>query len=286
MGNTLKVNVEPGTPDTSAHDAEMAKRGEALVKGEQPPTSDNKKDTSSDEGFLGGKYKTTEELEEGYKNLQREYQKLKEGNPKEDNSDAADSDSDGNADTSSSSDGADDNSSDDLNIQAKDTVEGLGLDFDALNEEYQEAGELSEDTYKALEEKGLPKSVVDSYIAGQEALATKARNEVYDSVGGQETYTAMTEWASTALPPAEIEAYNKALEGSQADTLLAAKGLLQKFTEAQGTTPKILTGDGNTPPGGGYRSWAEVQADMAKPEYRKDPAFRKDVENKLKHSKI
>ena len=49
---------------------------------------------------------------------------------------------------------------------AKTELEGKGIDYAALEAEYNEKGELSSDSYKLLEEKGYPKALVEAAIAG------------------------------------------------------------------------------------------------------------------------
>ena len=46
-----------------------------------------------------------------------------------------------------------------------------------------------------MEQKGIPRNVVDQYIEGQKALVTNVQNQVYNSVGGKEQYAEMVNWA-------------------------------------------------------------------------------------------
>lgn len=165
---------------------------------------------------------------------------------------------------------------------AQAAVESAGLDFTALNTEYAEAGALSEDTYKALEGKGIPKAMVDSYIAGQEALAVQWKNSAFAEAGGEEQYTKMVEWAKESLSPAEKVAFNKAAESGTIDEFkLAISGLKGRFESANGKSAKLLSGESPSSTSQGYQSRAQMTADMKNPLYKTDPAFRKSVENKL-----
>lgn len=84
-------------------------------------------------------------------------------------------------------------------------------DFTAFSEEFNTKGNLSEDTYKSLESKGLSKEVVDSYIKGQQALAKSKANELLDHVGGSEAYNSMVEWARSNYTPEQAKAFDDAL---------------------------------------------------------------------------
>jgi len=100
------------------------------------------------EVMLAGKYKTVEELEKAYEHLQS-----KMGNPE--------------AEASEDTEAVPEDTPKD---EAQQIASESGIDYTALESEYQESGGLSEDTYKALEDAGIPETMVNSYIAGQEAI--------------------------------------------------------------------------------------------------------------------
>lgn len=161
-------------------------------------------------------------------------------------------------------------------------IQAAGLEAEALTKEL-EAGALSDASYEALAKAGYPKAVVDTYIAGQRALADAVVNDIYATVGGKETFTRMTDWAKTNLSAAEITTFNKMVEGSPDQVKLAVQGLHSRFTQAVGSEPTLISGQ---PAGAGdsFQSWAQVTAAMKDPRYRADPAFRKDVEARLARS--
>lgn len=164
---------------------------------------------------------------------------------------------------------------------AQKAVEAAGVDFSALTTEYTDTGALSEETYKALGSKGFSKDVVDSYIAGQHALAAQWDNTGYEVAGGKDAYTKMTAWAADALTQSEKVAFNKATQGDVDQMKLAIAGLKQKYEAENGKAPGLLGGSTTSNTSSGYQSRAEMTSDMKDPRYAKDPAFRKSVENKL-----
>ena len=72
-----------------------------------------------------------------------------------------------------------------------------------MSQEYAEKGQLGEESYKALEESGIPKEYVDQFIAGQKAIGDQQTNTVKSMVGGEESYNEMAQWASQNMTDAE-----------------------------------------------------------------------------------
>ena len=178
---------------------------------------------------------------------------------------------------------------DDLSIDnAEKAVENAGLSMDTLQQEYNESGQLNDKSYEALAKAGIPKDYVDSFIKGQEAIATQTANTLKQEVGGDEAYKNMMTWASENLNEAEINAYNRTVNGKDIEaTKLAIAGLNAKYKNAEGIEPNLARGDRpSTSNATGYRSWAEVTAAMSDPRYSKDVAYQADVQAKLKNSKL
>ena len=114
--------------------------------------------------------------------------------------------------------------------EAKEAVENAGLDFEAMQAEFAESGELSENTYKDLEAKGIPKEMVDAYVDGQMAKADAYSNELYGYAGGEEAYQEMSAWASENLSDSEIDAFNDAItSGNESQARLAIDGMASRY---------------------------------------------------------
>jgi len=170
--------------------------------------------------------------------------------------------------------------------EAREAVENVGLDFDAMQKEFNESGELSEATYKGLEAKGIPKEMVDSYVEGQQAKATEMTNEIYSFAGGEEAYKEMAQWAADSLPESEIDVFNAAItSGNSAQARLAIDGMVSRYRDNGGAEPTLVGGKASASVDT-YSSWAQVTKDMSTAEYKKDPAFRATVEKKLGRSKL
>lgn len=166
-------------------------------------------------------------------------------------------------------------------------LDEAGLDFNVFQEEYAENGELSDDAYEALEDAGFSRSLVDSWIAGQEALANSVQNSVYSIAGGEQGYTDMVNWAAENLSAQEITAFNANVDsGDPALTQFAVQGLYARYRSEGTSEPTLIQGQASNNQGGAFNSVAELTAAMSDPRYHKDPAYRQSVSEKLSRSNV
>lgn len=169
---------------------------------------------------------------------------------------------------------------------AKQAAESAGLDFESLQNKYYENGKLEDGDYEALSKIGIRKEIVDNYINGLELQVRQFAENVVSTAGGKEQYAQMTAWAKDNLSQDEISAYNDAVNsGDYHRAVTAVKALKSDFMSARGSEPALVTGR-QTASEDAYTSWRQVTKDMSNPEYRKDPAFRKSVEEKIRRSKL
>lgn len=170
---------------------------------------------------------------------------------------------------------------------AKNAVQAAGLDFDALGAKYLANGSLDDADFSALAGAGISRDMVNAYIAGQEAIADQMRTTVFNTVGGEDKFSSMTDWAGKNLPKAEVIAFNEVMEnGTEEQVKLAVAGLNARFVAAVGNEPNLLGGNLSKTAGDTFRSVHELTEAMRDPRYAKDPAYRSDVEAKLARSNI
>ena len=161
-----------------------------------------------------------------------------------------------------------------------------GLNLEDYFKEYEDKGELAPESFEKLDKLGLPKDLVESYIEGQKAIQSKQSNEIFDVVGGQENYGKVIDWAKNNLQADEVESYNKIMDaGNPADMKLAVQGLYSRYGKSEGSEPNLVRGEANSTQSV-FRSTAEIVKAMQDPRYKDDPAFRNDVEQKLKRSTV
>lgn len=260
------------------HVNEMIKKVDDVLnqdQGQQEPNTQQQQDQPQQQQeppkVYAGKYKTVEELERGYLELQKLASRkgIQTNNDKE-----------------QPKDNQQPQQQQDSQSEVKEILDSVGLDFDKYTDEVLADGVLSEDSYQELEAKGFPRNVVDAYIEGQKALAERTNQSIYEIVGGKEAYTEMIQWAAQNLSQEEIEAYNSTLEsGNVSQIKIAVKGLKASYTEAKGTPPKQLIGGYSSGDVDVFESWAQVVEAMKDPKYDKDPAYRAAIQAKLGRSK-
>lgn len=177
---------------------------------------------------------------------------------------------------------------------ADDNADDTNADDSTFNLEAVEAeflrndGVISDATYEAAEKAGMSEAVLDSYIAGQQAIAEQLVTRVHETAGGEENYSSMLTWATNNWAAAEVEAFDAVMEtGNEMQIKLTVQGLKAAYEADQGRAPQLTKGDTGAPQThGSYSSKAEMTAEMRDPRYKTDPAFRAKVAAKLSQSDI
>ena len=158
-------------------------------------------------------------------------------------------------------------------------------------------GTLTDDMYSKLESTGLSKEIIDNYLEGvkgnlgmsqENASPVLSESEIKDLkniAGGERGYEQLMDWAGNNLTAQDAKNYDDVLAtGNKAAISFAVKALMGQYEDANGRDSNIVTGKQSSTEN--YRSMAEVVRDMNKPEYRTDEAFRDDVIRKLAQSNI
>lgn len=164
--------------------------------------------------------------------------------------------------------------------QAEQTTQTTG-DFTKYSQEYAEKGTLSEDSYKELASRGIPKEMVDGYLEGQKLRATYGQDQVVASIGGREAFQTMSAWAATNLSEAELKGYNEQVATSVESAAIALQWLKSKYEGAVGKEPKLVSGRPAPQQSNGFRSKEEAYAAMRDKRYGKDAAYTADVAERL-----
>ena len=171
---------------------------------------------------------------------------------------------------------------------ASNTLKGVGLDITEFENEFISNGSLSDESYKKLEGAGIPKTMVDSYIKGQEAIAQKFIDEVYAIAGGGEGYANMTQWAAGNVAEDELKAFNSIMASGKKELItLAVTGMVSRWKASEGSEPKLTQGRVSGPSRvQGYNSPQEMVKAMQDKRYGKDPAYTRAVEDRVARSNI
>lgn len=254
--------VAPNADAQAAHEAEMVKVADELEVRNNP-------DAEQRPDWLPEKFKSAEQMAEAYASLES---KLGSNEQTQETTEETTPEVTREAEAS----------------EVKQVLDKAGVDFNALQSEYTEQGEVSADSYAKLEEAGFSKDLVDSYIKGQESLNANYEKAVYDTAGGQDAYGELIRWAGDNLQQGEIAAFDKAVSSGDVDMVkMAVSGLQTKYQAAEGTDPTLLSeGQSSNSTGGVFNSWAEVTAAMNDTRYESDVAYRQKISAKLGRSNL
>jgi hypothetical protein len=243
--------------ELTAEEQESLKVGEALE--EQQNT------------LLAGKYKDAEELEKAYIELQGKLGQPKEEEPKEE-------------------------------PQAKEEVKEEKEepkedepDYEFLDKLWEESKneKYSDEILDKLNDM-KPADVAQLYLnyrsgvdSEPQELTQEQATDLQKSVGGEQKYNTMLQWASQNFDEAEISRYDKVMESGDPDAAyFAVQALASKYNDGVGVEGKMLTGKPAKAQGDNFRSQAEVVRAMSDPRYESDPAYRQDIYDKLERSNL
>lgn len=238
------------TGSTGPKDAEYIARAE---KAEAERSAAEQPKTDIPEPLLAGKFKSSQELEKAYIELQGKLGGQKKEEPKSD-----------------------------APTEAKSLTPEM---FDSYTDEYVKSGQLSDKSYEALEKMGVSRALVDSYIEGRKVSAERQESAIMDEVGGRDNYKQIIEWAAQSLPAEDIQQYNEIVQsGDPKKAAFAAKALAARF-RSESSQPPARTIDGKrVNSDAGFSSRAEMVEAMQNPKYQKDPAYREQVIRRIANS--
>jgi len=171
--------------------------------------------------------------------------------------------------------------------QTQDEVEkATGLKLDDYYNEYAENGNLSDESFNKLNDMGLPRDLVESYMRGQQAITDSMTQDMYNIAGGEQEYKAMLDWASNNLSDSEIQAYNNALETDIAQAKLTLTGIQAKYQTGSSNEPNLTQGQVVNNRTDVFNSTAEIVNAINDSRYAEDTHYRKQVEEKIGRSNV
>jgi len=253
MAETL--TMEPNVEQTSI---------ENLSAEEQDSLQVGEKMQEAQDNLLAGKYKNAEELEKGYLELQQKLSN-KEEEPQAEEPQAE-----------STEESADDS-----------ILERMWDEATSGNEFSQELTEELE----GMSAKELANMYLD-YRQANQANPPENRDFSADEitqlkgiVGGDKNYTNMIDWAQKSLNEQEITMFDQVMQrGDPLAAFFAVRSLAYAYNDAVGYDGNMIQGKAPKQNTDQFRSQAEVIAAMGDPRYENDPAYRRDIMDKLERS--
>ena len=217
------------------------------------------------DNLLAGKYKNAEELEKGYLELQ---QKLSNNEQEEEPQEEAQ--------------GEESESSDEVSV---------------LDRMWEEAisGEFSEELTQEIEDMS-PTDLANMYLdyrqqqeqqptTGSRDFSADEITQLKSIVGGDKNYTNMIDWAQKSLNEQEVKMFDAVMErGDPLAAFFAVRSLAYAYNDAVGYDGNMVQGKAPRQSNDQFRSQQEVVRAMADPRYEEDPAYRRDIMEKLDRS--
>jgi hypothetical protein len=241
--------------------------------------------------LLAGKYKSVEDLEKAYKELQSKLSRGESLPPKAEDDNTAD-------DQNGGDDEEDDKPAGDAREIYGDLIGGklddAGIDFQDMNVRWQQSGTLESGDYDQLAEAGFNRDMVDAYLSGLQykaaqdtALSVKEVTSIKESLGGEAEYNKMIQWAGANLPPEEVEGFNQIINTQPMSAVkMAVAGLHARYTAVEGREPKLIGGRASKGSSDKFESTAQLVEAMSDSRYSKDPAYQRKIQEKLGRSSI
>lgn len=250
MAETFTYDNSPDTEVLSDEEQDSLAVGEELM--------------DQQENLLAGKYKNAEDLESAYIELQRKL----------------------GGDSDDGDEGMAEEDTEESDEEGSFAVEMLT----SASQEFYENGELSQETFDVLSEMSSGE-LLETYMSLQPEPAAELTsddvNELKASVGGEEAYNQITNWAASSLEDAELDAFNATIDsGTPAQIKMIMAGLQARYQQENGYEGTQLQGKPPSSSGEGFRSQAEVVKAISDPRYDRDPAYRNDVLMKLERSDV
>lgn len=252
-GNTLTMESKV---ETTSLDNLSADEQDSLAVGE--------KMQEAQESLLAGKYKNAEELEKGYLELQQKLNTKEEPQAEEEAPEQE---------------------------EAEETTSIL----DTLWEEATSGEEYSQETLKQLESMSateLAELYLQERQKGNDAPSAEQRDfseaditELKGIVGGEQNYSNMINWAQGSLNKQEVDMFDAVMQkGDPLAAFFAVRSLAYAYNDAVGYDGKMVQGKAPKQNNDQFRSQQEVVRAMADPRYEEDPAYRRDIMEKLERS--
>ena len=248
---TMESNVE-----TTSIDSLSEEEKDSLQVGE--------KMEQAQEQLLAGKYKNAEELEKGYLELQ---QKLS-NNEEEPQEEAQEEESE---------------SPDEVSV------------LDRMWEEAISGNDFSEELTKEIQDMS-PTDLANMYLDYRQAnegaepqvnrdFSEADIKELKGVVGGEANYANMIDWAQKSLNEQEVKMFDAVMQrGDPLSAFFAVRSLAYAYNDAVGYDGNMVQGKAPRQSNDQFRSQQEVVRAMADPRYDEDPAYRRDIMEKLERS--
>jgi len=173
--------------------------------------------------------------------------------------------------------------------QQEELIGGKFKSADDLLQAYQELEKKlgSRSGYETAEDQPAEETAQENQEPETSVLSQEEESTIMESIGGQEAFTAVQEWARENLDQAELDAYNREVNsGDYYRARNALQSLQYAYQDNVGSEPALIGGKLSGNSADVFRSTQEVMAAMNDPRYLNDTAYTQDVQEKLYRSDV
>lgn len=280
-----RITFDPSegpTPEQQAAETAALEQGEKLInaQNEDKARSYDQVDAGNEDvSLIGGKFKSQDDLLKAYNELQSKLGKANES-----------TDEDGSEEEGVQTEGEQEEEVLEEKVEVSENIRK----FVEINDRFEKnGGSVTEEDFESLSQMSS-KDLLDTYFkyhatqvaqAKQTAATNDQLSQIRESVGGDDAYASMIEWAGSALSEAEADQFNSVINSNNAAAIgYAVEALNNRYRTNEGYEAPLVTGKKASNSKKAFRSQAELARAIADPRYSSDPAFRMDVEEKLARS--
>jgi len=282
MAETLTVNDTPESENLTPEEQDSLQVGEQMA--------------SEQSELLAGKYKNAEDLEKAYIELQKKLGDndgvQEEGQETQEvvNEEPAEKSlyqEDGSVNYES------------VNDHYGETIGNLFKEknvdpYNIAKHFYENNGQITDEMHNQLISTGISKDAIDAYLSGRaremgmnQQVSESDINSIYQSVGGENQYKNLMNWASDNLSQDAQKSFDNIVNNGDPSAIqLAVDGLQAKYNDMNGYEGRMLQGKPSKTNTDVFQSQAQLIEAMSDRRYDRDPAYRKSVIEKLDRSDI
>ena len=221
--------------------------------------------------WLPEKFTSTEDMAKAYKSLEAEYSKLKQGTVEVTPTDTPTTEPEVAQEP-----------------EVKNIEVPADLDVSGILHNFRTEGKLSEDQYakiRSIYGDKLPQEYIDTYVSMYNAQIDGQAQEIFNSVGGKDSFDKMIGFANETYSEAEYAALDASINSDDFELAKQAVAALKaKYEASRGKTPQYVGGVGAAASHDVYTHASQIREDMRNPKYESDPTFREAVKAKIARS--
>lgn len=257
--------IAPGQEELAQAFIQAEPQGEPQAESQGEPQSD----------LIGGKFNTQEDLLKAYQELER-----KQSQPQ--------------TDTAQTQTYTAEQATEIYGDEIVNSVNEAGLNMAELMWKADQGGDISEHYDALASAVGVPRQVVENYVAKAQAGGTESGSisdadeaQIMSEVGGQEAFQQLSGWAKENLEPAELSDYNGIVDsGNKQAIRWALKAMQARSTSGAPSEPKLIRGQAPATQTQKFNSQSEVLEAMNKRDSRGRKLYDVDTEYQRKFAEI